>query len=177
MNATLTQKIEGILFYLGEAVSILTLSEYLNGSEQEIRDAVRELQNTLETRGVQVITHNDKVTLVTHPNVSESIRELNKRELEGPLSKAAQEVLSIVLYAGPISKGYIDYIRGVNSSISVRNLVSRGLIEKKDQKSRPQYVVTTDFLISLGLSRPEDIPEHTNIREKLISVLQLSNKE
>ena len=72
---------------------------------------------------------------------------------------------------------YIDYIRGVNSTVSVRNLVARGLIEKKEGGSRSQYMVTTDFLMSLGVSTPESIEGYQDIRNKLEAVLQVSKKD
>lgn len=177
MTLSLTQIIEGLLFYFGDTVSIATLATYTKKSESEIKDAVVSLIENLKERGIVLIVQNDKVTLATHPDISTIITAMQKEELEGELSKAAQEVLSVVLYAGPISKGYIDYIRGVNSTVSVRNLVARGLIEKKDGGTRSQYVVTTDFLMSLGVTTPESIESYEEIRTKLETVLQVSKKE
>lgn len=177
MTLSLTQIIEGLLFYFGDTVSIATLATYTKKSESEIKDAVVSLIENLKERGIVLIVQNDKVTLATHPDISTIITAMQKEELEGELSKAAQEVLSVVLYAGPISKGYIDYIRGVNSTLSVRNLVARGLIEKKDGGTRSQYVVTTDFLMSLGVTTPESIESYEEIRTKLETVLQVSKKE
>lgn len=177
MTLSLEQIIEGLLFYFGDTVSIATLATYTKKTEAEIKEALIVLSTNLQNRGVALVLQNEKVTLATHPDISTIITSIQKEELEGELSKAAQEVLSIVLYAGPISKGYIDYIRGVNSTVSVRNLVARGLIEKKDGGSRSQYVVTTDFLMSLGVSTPDSIEGYQDIRNKLESVLQVSKKD
>ena len=177
MTLSLAQIIEGLLFYFGDTISIATLATYTKKSEEEIRDALTILNKDLVGRGIVLVVQNEKVTLATHPDISTIITSIQKEELEGELSKAAQEVLSIILYAGPISKGYIDYIRGVNSTVSVRNLVARGLIEKKDGGSRSQYVVTTDFLMSLGVSSPNSIEGYQDIRSKLEAVLQVSKKD
>ena len=61
--------------------------------------------------------------------------------------------------------------------MSVRNLVARGLIEKKDGSARSQYAVTTDFLMSLGVSTPQSIEGYEEIRNKLEAVLQVSKKD
>ena len=177
MTLSLAQIIEGLLFYFGDTISIATLATYTKKSEEEVCSALTILNEQLVGRGVVLVIQNEKVTLATHPDISTIITSIQKEELEGELSRAAQEVLSIVLYAGPISKGYIDYIRGVNSTVSVRNLVARGLIEKKDGGSRSQYVVTTDFLMSLGVSSPNSIDGYQDIRSKLEAVLQISKKD
>lgn len=177
MTPTLAQTIEGLLFYFGDTISIANLAIYTKKTESEVKEALSNLEESLKERGIILIIQNEKATLATHPLISAVITSIQKEELEGELSKAAQEVLSIVLYAGPISKGYIDYIRGVNSTVSVRNLVARGLIEKKDGSARSQYVVTTDFLMSLGVSTPQSIEGYEEIRTKLEAVLQVSKKD
>lgn len=177
MTLSLAQIIEGLLFYFGDTISIATLATYTKQSEAEVRGALIALGEDLMSRGLVLVVQNEKVTLATHPDISTIITAIQKEELEGELSKAAQEVLSIVLYAGPISKGYIDYIRGVNGTVSIRNLVARGLIEKKEGGARSQYVVTTDFLMSLGVSTASSIEGYDDIRAKLEAVLQVSKKE
>lgn len=177
MTLTLSQTIEGLLFYFGDTLSVDTLVNYTKSTEEEVREAVANLRESLAHRGIVLVLQNDKVALGTHPDIASIITTIQKEELEGELSKAAQEVLSIILYAGPISKGYIDYIRGVNSTVSVRNLVSRGLIEKREGAGRSQYTVTTDFLMSLGVSTAESIEGYQEIRTKLEGVLQVSKKD
>ncbi len=177
MSLSLEQKLEGLLFYFGDAVTLSTLSDHLECSESETQEAIKQLETSLQERGLRLIVQNDKVTLGTHPDISDIITRIRKKELEGDLSKAAQEVLSVVLYAGPISKGYIDYIRGVNSTVSIRNLVTRGLIEKKEGGTRSQYVVTGDFLMSLGVTEANAIESYAEIRNKLEASIQAPAKE
>jgi segregation and condensation protein B len=79
------------------------------------------------------------------------------------------ETLSTILYYGPISRRDIDYIRGVNSTFIIRNLLVRGLIEKaendKDQRIF-MYKPTFDLLAFLGITKIEDLPDYTKIREE-----------
>ena len=177
MNLDLEKTLEGLLFYFGDTVAISSLATYTKKTEEEVQLALSTLAENLVHRGLILVIQNEKATLATNPEISKLISTIQKEDLEGELSKAAQEVLSIVLYAGPISKGYIDYIRGVNSTVSVRNLVARGLIEKKDGGARSQYVVTTDFLMSLGVATPQSIEGYDEIRSKLENVLQVSKKD
>lgn len=179
MNLTLPQQIEGILFYFGAEQSISDLAKLLSQRDEDIRVAVAELSNTLEDRGIQLSLQNDKVLLVTHPELSSLIKKVREEEQSGELSKAAQEVLSIVLYAGPISKAHVDYIRGVNSQVSVRNLLIRGLIERSATapKHRTEYVVTNDFLNSLGVTNIEEVERYQEIRGELLASLTVNQEE
>lgn len=177
MENNLPKILEGLLFYFGDSLDIATLAEYTQREEVEIREALDVLRRDLESRGITLLLQNDKAALATNPEISEIIKRIQKEELEGELSKSAQEVLSIILYAGPISKGYIDYIRGVNSTVSLRNLVARSLVEKRVGGGKPEYVVTVDFLMSLGINAPSEIEEYNEIRSRLDVILQTSKKD
>ena len=176
MTSVLDKRIEGLLFYFGEEVRIRDLATYTEVSEDEVREALERLKVGYTDRGFELMVHNDKASLVTSSEVSSLIQSIEQKELEGELSKAAQEVLAIVLYGGPISKGYIDYIRGVNSTVSIRNLVARGLIERTES-GRGTYVTTHAFLQSLGVADVQSIPEYEAMRIKVTGIMQHSKKE
>lgn len=173
---TLEQHIEGLLFYFGDEVAYDDLATYTNTSVTEVTRSLQDLQGVYQGRGIELVLHNNKAKFVTSESVSAIVASMQQAELEGELSKAAQEVLSIVLYAGPISKGYIDYVRGVNSTVSVRNLVARGLIER-GETAKGQYVATHSFLESLGITDPATIEGYAEMRTKLTAILQHSKKE
>ncbi len=172
----LEKNIEGLLFYFGDEMSYEDIARYTNASREEIEQALSVLQDGYRERGFELVLHNNKAKFVTSDSTSVLISEIEKKELEGELSKAAQEVLSIVLYSGPISKGYIDYIRGVNSTVSVRNLVARGLIERSES-IRGNYSVTHAFLESIGVTEVASIEGYLEMRAKLEAILQQSKKE
>ncbi len=173
---TLEQNIEGLLFYFGDEVAYTDLVTYADASLQDVTGALETLREAYQDRGIELVLHNNKAKFVTSAPVSAIVAKMQQVELEGELSKAAQEVLSIVLYAGPISKGYIDYVRGVNSTVSVRNLVARGLIER-GETAKGQYVATHSFLESLGITDPATIEGYAEMRAKLTAILQHSKKE
>ncbi len=163
---SLASKIESVLFYKAEPMKNKNLAQILGVDENQINEAVQTLSNDLQGRGLRVIFKDDAVVLVTSPDNSEIIRNLQKEELSKNLSKAALETLSIVIYKGPIRRSEIDYIRGVNSQFSLRLLLVRGLIEKiTDPKDERSYLYKPSFelLAHLGIQKIEDIPDFAKV--------------
>jgi segregation and condensation protein B len=168
----LSASIEAILFWKGEPVAIKKLASLLEKSEAEVGEHLAELEKKLEHRGLQLIYKENDVMLGTRAELSNLIEKLTKEELVKDLGKAGLETLSIILYRGPIARRDIDYIRGVNSNFILRNLMIRGLVERiqhpTDQRSF-QYKPTFELLSWLGVSRLEDLPEFTDIRNEIES--------
>ena len=170
MKNDLISKIEAILFYLAEPVSVNFLVKLLEVSKGEVIEAIGELGMSLEKRGMRAIYHDDEVTLVTAPEYSELIEKIIKEERERDLGRAGIETLSIIAYKGPVSKKEIEYIRGVNSQYALRNLLLRGLVEKKVSPIDSRvivYSITADTLRYLGLSHISDLPEYEETRKQL----------
>lgn len=168
-TSSLDIQIEAVLFVRGEPITIKKLSVNLEKTEAEIQDAINILKQKLEGRGINLITLNNEVMLGTSPDLSSIISKINKEEIEGELSKASLETLSVIFYKGPISKKEIEYIRGVNSSYILRNLSIRGLIEKTtDEKIRGNlYKITFDLLTFLGLKHVNELPGYKEIQEEI----------
>lgn len=163
---SLASKIESVLFYKAEPMKIKNLAQILGVDENQINEAVQTLSNDLQSRGLRIISKDDAVVLVTSPDNSEIIKNLQKEELSKNLSKAALETLSIVIYKGPIRRSEIDYIRGVNSQFSLRLLLVRGLIEKiTDPKDERSYLYKPSFelLAHLGIQKIEDVPDFAKV--------------
>lgn len=165
---TLDARIEAILFWRAEPIKISKLASLLDTQEADIRDALDDLKEKLEERGVALVEWEDEVTLTTAPGVSELIESLTKEELMKDLGKAGLETLSIVLYKGPISRADIDYVRGVNSAFILRNLAIRGLIVKDENKYKP----TLELISHLGIKNIEELPDKESIRDELDKALQ-----
>ena len=170
MTLSLGAKIEAILFYKAEPLSVKRLCQILKKNEDEIKSALKELSHDLEERGLTLIEWEDEYTLGTSKEVSGIIETLTKEELVRDLGKAGLETLSIILYEGPLSRSEIDYIRGVNSQFILRNLLIRGLIEKidnpKDQRSF-LYKPSLELISYLGLSKIVDLPDYENVRKDI----------
>lgn len=172
----LEAKIEAILFWKGEPVSVKELAKFLEVDKKEISTALEILEkNFIESsRGLTLVRNGSGVTeevmLYTAPAASELIKKLAKDELSRDISKAAVEVLSLIIYRGPISKRDIDYIRGVNSSYILRNLLVRGLVERTETAADGQtarsfvYQPTFDLLSHLGVSKREDLPDFAKVQ-------------
>ena len=164
------QKIEAILFYKAEPVSIKKLAEALNVNTEEVARAIEVLKSSLSERGVVLVKKEDFLALATHPEASPLIEKLAHEEVSGPLTKVTLETLAIIAYYGPIAKTKIDYIRGVNSNFILRNLLIRGLVEKipdpKDARTS-LYKPSFELLSYLGVTMIEELPEYITFTEEL----------
>ena len=145
----LESKIEAILFYKNEPIKIKKISDILGESESSIKDSIKKLSESLESRGICVIQSNDEVALAVPFQYKELIDKISLDELSKDIGKAGLETLAIFLYKGPISRREVDYIRGVNSTFIIRNLTIRGLIEKVENienQKVPRYRATINLL-------------------------------
>lgn len=167
---TLDAKIEAVLFWKAEPLSLSRLAKIFAVTVDEVKAALPVLETKLQGRGVALVFKDEEVALRTTAEASSLIEGLAKEELTRDLGKAGLETLSIVLYQGPISRREIDYIRGVNSNFILRNLLVRGLVEKvenpKDQRSF-LYRPTFDLLSLLGISKVVDLPEYSSARKEI----------
>lgn len=170
---SLKNHIEAILFWKGDPISISGLSKITGASKEEISIATEELRNDLKSRGIILIEHDNEFTLGTNPESSRLIETVRTEELSKDLGKAGLETLSIILYQGPIKRSEIDYIRGVNSNFILRNLLIRGLIERKvesreGQDSRaPVYSPSIELLKFLGISKVSELDDYENVRQSI----------
>jgi segregation and condensation protein B len=161
------QKLEAILFWKGEPMSKKKLGEVLKVSAEEINEAVLKLKENLQSRGVALVENGDDLMLGTAPELSSLLEDLQKEEINKDLSKAALETLSIVMYKNGVSRSEIDYIRGVNSSFTLRALSVRGLIEKiTDLKDSRRYIYKPSFelLSYMGVKSVEELPEYAEVK-------------
>lgn len=174
---TLDSQIEAVLFLKSEPLSKKTLAKLLEKSIEEIESALFVLEERLETRGITLLSKDDKVMLGTSSEMSEIIEKIKKEELSKDLGKASLETLSIILYKAPITRSEIDYLRGVNSNFILRNLLIRGLIEKisnpEDQRSY-LYKPTFELLSYLGVNKVEDLPEYGRIETEIKNFVSVS---
>jgi len=167
---TLDAQIEAILFFRGEPVAIKKLVEILGVREETINEAVNILEDKLSSRGLTLIKNDGQLLLGTTKEASEIIETLKKEELSKDLGRAGLETLAIVLYQGPISRPDIDYIRGVNSSFILRNLMVRGLVERVTNTNDSRtylYKPTFELLSCLGISSIQELPEFEELKEKI----------
>ncbi|MDO8429863.1 MAG: SMC-Scp complex subunit ScpB [bacterium] len=179
----LKSKLEALLFIYGEPIEAKKLAKILNLKESEVKIGLEMLDADLKQggRGLTLLEDKNRFQLVTKPEFSELLEEITKQEFTEILTPASLETLSIISYAGPISRADIEYVRGVNSSFTVRALLMRGLVERSiDPKRANAYLYSTSFelLRHLGLSKNGELPEYERFKS-LISNLheELKNKD
>ena len=176
----LEQKIEAMLFWKGEPISRKKLMESLSAqggsasggkvSEEEINEGIEKLKISLQGRGIVLIEKDNDIALGTAPELSDLMENLQKEELNRDLSKASLEALSIILYKNGASRSEIDYIRGVNSSFTLRALSIRGLIERiTDPKDSRRYIYRPSFelLSYMGIKSVEELPDFGEVSSSI----------
>ena len=160
----ISSAIEAILFAAGESVPVARLSLVLGVDEKEINLRAKELQDkySFEQRGMRILRLDDKLQMCSAPEFAPFITKALEQRKPPMLSQAALETLAIVAYFQPVTRAYIDQVRGVDSSYTVGMLAERGLIEicgKLDVPGRPSVFRTTDvFLRAMGISELSQLP-------------------
>lgn len=164
--------LEAALFIYGEPMAFKKIQELLKVKSEEAKELVDELRVALLGQGLGLMEHEESVQLTTHPDFAGLLESIVKEELSKELTPASLETLAIVSYAGPITRSRIDFIRGVNSSYILRNLLVRGLIDRKPDPDRTNaylYIVSFDFLRHLGVSEVKELPEFLEYNNLVIS--------
>ena len=145
----------------------------INEGELKLSAGVLAKKYSDEKRGLRILIKGDKAQMVTSGENSEFVNKFLKADIEGGLSRATSEVVSIIAYRGPLARLEIEEIRGVNCSFTLRHLMIRGLIERinnpKDARAY-LYKVSFDFLKKLGVESVEELPKYDELRKKEIAL-------
>lgn len=161
--------IEAILFAAGEPVPAARISLILGVDEADVFAAAKELSDeySFEQRGIRLLRLENKLQLCSSPEYAAVITKTLEQRKPPMLSQPALETLAVVAYFQPVTRAYIDQVRGVDSSYTVGVLLDRGLIErcgKLDVPGRPSLLRTTDvFLRTMGVSSLDELPELPDI--------------
>jgi segregation and condensation protein B len=175
--------IEAVLFASGEPVSFAEIAEALEisrGDAQEIILRFAESYNARNT-GLEVLILEGNAQLTARAENIEYIRRVLKSGTRQArvLSKPALEILAITAYNQPVTRSYIEHIRGVDCAYILGSLVERGYIEEKgvlEVPGRPRlYGTTIKFLAQFGLSDLSELPEIEKFRESLDSLDSLND--
>ncbi len=160
---------EAILFYYGAPLAIPKLAKLLGCTPKECRETLDALSARYvadAARGLFLLIHNEEATIGTKPELKSFLESLMKEEFQESLTPAALEALSLVSYLGPVTRATIDYIRGVNSTFTLRNLLLRGLIDRApaEKGGGYEYRASVEFLKHMGIARVEELPEYEKYR-------------
>lgn len=156
--------IEAILFASGDPVRADRIAMVLDADEQAVLQAGEELAQEYERegRGIRIVRLNDSLQMHSAPEHAAAITRALEQRRPPKLSPTSLEVLAIVAYFQPVTRAYIEQMRGVDSSYTVGVLTERGMIEPCGQLEavgRPTLYRTTDlFLRTMGVSSLDELP-------------------
>lgn len=157
--------IEGLLFAAGDPLPIQKLCEVLGETQESIKTALSELGEDYrkKERGLRLIRLEESYQMVSAPEYADLIRDMMEKKEPNRLSPPALEVLTIVAYYQPVTRAYVEQVRGVDSAYTLGLLVDRELIEESgrlDLPGRPiLYRTTPHFLRAFHLQSLEELPE------------------
>lgn len=161
----LKSALESMMFVWGEPLSVNDGAAVLETDRKEVRELLRELKNEYEQegRGIRIREINDSFQFVTLKDNEQFIEKLCRPVKVKRLSQAALEVLAIIAYRQPVTRGEIDTIRGIKSERVIDGLMNRKMVEvcgKSDGIGRPNLYGTTDeFLKTFGFESLKDLPD------------------
>ena len=164
MTENLSSALEAILFAAGDSVPLGRLSLVLETDVQIISEALEILsaQYEDEGRGMRILRLDDKVQMCSAPEYAAIISRCLEQRKPPMLSQPALETLAVVAYFQPVTRAYVEQVRGVDSSYTVSMLMERGLIEecgRLEAPGRPAVFRTTDvFLRTMGVKKLSDLP-------------------
>lgn len=163
-----SQALEAALFLQGESIPYQKLETLLAIGSEELASAKTKLSEKLQASesALTLLDNGDSLQLGIVPACEGVAQKLVRGEYNDELTDTQLEVLTIVAYRGPVTRPAIDSIRGVNSSYTVRNLLIRGLLERAGNQEDARgylYRLSNDFLATLGISKPEELPEYETL--------------
>ena len=168
--------VEAVLFAAAEPIEYSKLALVLGMDDEQILLIMDELKKKYDSEdsGICLLQLDQKYQLCSKKEYVEAVRNVLDLKRNTPLSQAAFEVLAIIAYNQPITKPYIEQIRGVDCSGVVNTLCQRGLVEEKGRLEVPGrpvlYGTTPDFLRCFSLNSLDDLPElPQNDRDILMS--------
>ena len=156
--------VEAILFAMAEPISAERIAACLDEDLRKVEKAIYQLMSDYDERlsGLCILVMENRYQLATRPTYVEYVKRALDTRRNTPLSNAAMETLAIIAYNQPVSRSFIEQVRGVDSSSSVSSLLNRGLIAEAgrlDLPGKPISFKTTDtFLRSFGMSSLTELP-------------------
>ena len=169
--------IEALLFASGESLEKKQLIKLLGLTEKELTTALGALTDSLKERGIALVETATEVELRTSAEAAAIVKKLRESELSRDLGPASLETLAVIAYQDGATRSDIDWVRGVNSSASLRTLLLRGLIKGREDerdKRRIRYSLTTDAFGHLGVSRASDLPRASELQAAAAAVIEES---
>jgi segregation and condensation protein B len=169
------------LFAAGEPIEKKRIAVLLGISSADLGIVLAALDTALANRGLALIETAETLELRTAPAAADVVRKLYEAERARDLGKASLETLAVIAYQdGGATRSEIDWVRGVNSSASVRTLLLRGLVEGREDeadKRRIRYALTSEALAHLGLSSLAELPRKAELARGAAEALATAGED
>lgn len=171
--ANIESAIEAILYAAGYPVKYAKLSEVLGLEVKDVKAMVEHMATQYNkedsSRGINLLMFEETCQFCTKEQYAPYIREALGIKRGGNLSASSLEVLAVIAYNQPVTRAYVDTVRGVDSSYAMNSLIDKGLIEacgRLDAPGRPMIYETTEkFLRVFGINSLEDLPKTESLDE------------
>ncbi len=162
------QKLVTILFLSGEPLTFSSVAKILATTEEEVKKNIEGLDTALRGVGLSLVQSAEGLSITTQASQAAVVKSFWEEELKGELTPAAIQVLTLVAYLGSPTREEISYIRGVQSTQSIRTLTVRGLIVRDGEKCS----LTEEALKQLGVTKAENLPDYETIHASFIEKLE-----
>ena len=181
----LTSAFEAVLFSGGEPQSIDRFSQVFDITPEKVVKVMEALEKRLNEQksGLELLRLDNTYQLATEAEYADYIKKMFDIRRRTPLSPAALEVLAVVAYNQPVTKSFIEQVRGVDCSGVVTTLVEKGLIEERGRLELPGkpllYGTTKNFLRCFGindLSELPPLPKNENAEESTAEQIPLDEE-
>lgn len=181
----LTSAFEAVLFSGGEPQSIDRFSQVFDITPEKVVKVMEALEKRLNEQksGLELLRLDNTYQLATKAEYTDYIKKMFDIRRRTPLSPAALEVLAVVAYNQPVTKSFIEQVRGVDCSGVVTTLVEKGLIEERGRLELPGkpllYGTTKNFLRCFGindLSELPPLPKNENAEESTAEQIPLDEE-
>lgn len=166
--------VEAILFAAGEPLEVERIAEALETDIEYVETVLMNLSDFLEDSdsGICLVKMDNKYQLCTKKKYADEVRAVLEIKKNTPLSNAAFEVLAVIAYNQPVTKSFVEQVRGVDCSGVIQTLTAKGLIEERGRLELPGrplvYGTTSEFLKCFCISSLDDLPdlpEHEKVTE------------
>lgn len=165
---------EAMLFACGEPLEIDRIAEILEIDAENAESLVLNIAAKYDdsNSGIKIVKMDRKYQICTRKEYAEQVRDILDMKKNAPLSQAAFEVLAVVAYNQPITKAYIEQVRGVDCSGVISTLCQKGLIEEVGRLELPGrpliYGTTAEFLKCFCINSLDDLPDIPELNEKSV---------
>ncbi|SDA15713.1 segregation and condensation protein B [Ruminococcus sp. YE71] len=169
----LAAHVEAVLFSSGDPLTAEKICAALGVTKRELNEAVEYLSErySQEDSGIELLRLNDAYQLAVKKQFASDVKAVLEIKKGATLSPAAMEVLTIAAYNQPVTKAFVEHVRGVDSSSVVNSLVEKDLLCETGRLNLPgrpvAYKTTDNFLRAFGLSSLDELPPLPDRREQL----------